>query len=133
MRTAKHCMSRVVGREFLFGDAEKEQFVRYMRLYEKLYDLRILSYVVMSNHFHILVEVPQRPADDALPNGVELIAHVRSCLGDETATSLEWELTHFRENEKRCRSRGFARKMVQSYVGCEPLHEDSEATLHPMV
>ena len=50
-----YCVSRVVGREFLLGDAEKEQFVRYMRLYEKLYGLRILSYVVMSNHFHILI------------------------------------------------------------------------------
>ena len=85
-----HCVSRVVGREFLLGEAEKEQFVRYMRLYEKLYGLRIISYVVMSNHFHILVEVPQRPAEEALPNDKELVVHVRSCLGDEAATSLEW-------------------------------------------
>ena len=38
-----HCVSRVVGREFLFGDEEKDQFVRYMRLYEKLYGLRVVS------------------------------------------------------------------------------------------
>lgn len=94
-----HCVSRVVGREFLLGEAEKEQFVRYMRLYEKLYGLRIVSYVVMSNHFHILVEVPQRPSDDLLPNDAELVGHVRSCLGDEAATSLEWELAHFRGQE----------------------------------
>ena len=92
-----HCVSRVVGREFLLGEAEKEQFVRYMRLYEKLYGLRIISYAVMSNHFHILVEVPQRPAEEALPNDKELVSHVRSCLGDEAATSLEWELSHFRD------------------------------------
>ena len=91
-----HCVSRVVGREFLLGEAEKEQFVRFMRLYEKLYGLRVLSYVVMSNHFHILVEVPQRPADEKLPNDAALVAHVRSCLGDEAATSLSWELEYFR-------------------------------------
>jgi hypothetical protein len=31
----------------------------------------------MSNHFHILVEVPQRPDVAALPNDAGLIAHVR--------------------------------------------------------
>ena len=92
-----HCVSRVVGRELLLGKAEKEQFVRYMRLYEKLYGLRIVTYVVMSNHFHILVEVPQRPADEKLPKDTELVTHIRQCLGDEAATSLEWELSHFRE------------------------------------
>lgn len=91
-----HCVSRIVGREFLLGESEKDQFVRYMRLYEKLYGLRVLSYAVMCNHFHILVEVPQRPADEDLPSDVELVAHVRSSLGDEAATSLAWELNHFR-------------------------------------
>ncbi|WP_411847278.1 transposase [Roseibacillus persicicus] len=91
-----HCVSRVVGREFLLGETEKEQFVRYMRLYEKLYGLRVISYVVMSNHFHILVEVPQRPDDSELPDDAGLVTHVRSCLGDEAATELEWELSHYR-------------------------------------
>ena len=26
-----HCISRVVDRQFVLGDAEREQFVRYMR------------------------------------------------------------------------------------------------------
>ncbi|MCK5924075.1 MAG: transposase, partial [Methylococcales bacterium] len=40
------------------GDVEKEQFVRLMRLYEAFCGVRVLSFCVMSNHFHILVEVP---------------------------------------------------------------------------
>ncbi|MBK1835460.1 transposase [Roseibacillus ishigakijimensis] len=92
-----HCVSRVVGREFLLGEAEKEQFVRYMRLYEKLYGLRVLSYVVMSNHFHVLVEVPQRPAEEKLPDEAGLVAHVRRCLGEGEATKLEWEFSLYRE------------------------------------
>ena len=32
-----HCLSRVVDRRKVLGEAEKEQFVRLMRLYEKLY------------------------------------------------------------------------------------------------
>ncbi|MFT6794550.1 MAG: putative transposase, partial [Rubritalea sp.] len=55
-----HCVSRVVDRRFIFGDAEREQFVTYLRMYEAFCGLRVLSYCVMSNHFHILVEVPPR-------------------------------------------------------------------------
>lgn len=65
-----HCVSRIVGREFLLQGEEKEQFVRYMRLYEEFCGVRVLSYCIMSNHFHILVEVPpksdQELDDDAL-------------------------------------------------------------------
>ena len=56
-----HCVSRVVNREFVLGEVEKEQFVSYMRLYEQLYGLRVVAYCIMSNHFHVLVEVPKRP------------------------------------------------------------------------
>ena len=52
-----HCLSRVVDRQFLFKKAEKEQFVYFMRLYSRFCGVRILSYCVMSNHFHLLVEV----------------------------------------------------------------------------
>jgi putative transposase len=55
-----HCVSRVVDRRFVLGDVERERFVHYMRLYEAFCGVRILSYCVMSNHFHILVEVPPR-------------------------------------------------------------------------
>lgn len=56
-----HCVSRVVDRQFVFGEPEKEEFVRLMRLYEKFCGVRSVTYCVMSNHFHLLVEVPQRP------------------------------------------------------------------------
>jgi len=57
-----HCLSRAVNRDFLFGDVEKECFVALMREYEAFCGVRVVTYCVMSNHFHILVEVPPRPA-----------------------------------------------------------------------
>ncbi|MGB6223562.1 transposase, partial [Haloferula sp.] len=72
-----HCVSRIVGREFLLGPAEKDHFLKLMRLYEKLCGLRILSYCLMSNHFHLLVEVPQRPSPEHLPNDDALVSLVR--------------------------------------------------------
>ena len=62
-----HCVSRVVDRRFIFDDVEKEEFVRIMRLYEAFCGVRVLSYCVMSNHFHILVEVPPK-MDESLSN-----------------------------------------------------------------
>jgi hypothetical protein len=56
-----HCVSRVVNRELVFGPTEKEHFVRTMRQYARFCGLRIVTYCVMSNHFHILAQVPQRP------------------------------------------------------------------------
>ncbi|MDB9742006.1 transposase [Akkermansiaceae bacterium] len=54
-----HCVSRVVGREFLFGDKEKAVFVKMMRQLEGFCGVEVLSYCVMSNHFHVMVKVPQ--------------------------------------------------------------------------
>jgi len=58
-----HCVSRVVDKRKILGFAEKEKFVQYMREYEAFCQVRILTYCVMSNHFHILVEIPDPPED----------------------------------------------------------------------
>ena len=42
-----HCVSRVVGREFLFGDKEKAVFVKIMRQLEGFCGVEVLSYCVM--------------------------------------------------------------------------------------
>jgi REP element-mobilizing transposase RayT len=56
-----HCVSRVVDKRFAFGDEEREVFRMFMRMMENFSGCRVLSYCVMSNHFHILVEVPPMP------------------------------------------------------------------------
>ena len=65
-----HLVSRVVDRRFVFGERECEAFRMYMRMYENFSGCRILSYCLMSNHFHLLLEVPPMAAgglsDEAL-------------------------------------------------------------------
>ena len=56
-----HCISRVVDRRFVFKDAEREHFRMFMRMQENFSGCRVLSYCVMSNHFHLLLEVPPMP------------------------------------------------------------------------
>jgi REP element-mobilizing transposase RayT len=56
-----HCISRVVDRRFVFEVAEREHFRMFMRMQENFSGCRVLSYCVMSNHFHVLLEVPPMP------------------------------------------------------------------------
>ncbi len=90
-----HCISRVVDGRAVFGDVEKEKFVKYMRLYEQFCGVRVLTFAVMSNHFHILVEVPRRP--DELPADEALVALVRETHGDEMADDLQQRLRDWRK------------------------------------
>ena len=57
-RRALGTLNRGPDRRFIFGDAEKEMFVQMMRKYEWFCSVPVMTFCVMSNHFHILVEVP---------------------------------------------------------------------------
>jgi hypothetical protein len=109
-----HVVSRIVNRDFVLGAEEKDKLIEYMRLYERFGGLRVISYCIMSNHFHILVEVPQRPDAAALPDDAGLVAKVRTDLGDKLANDLEWQLELHRKQEntsaaEELREKWFAR------------------------
>jgi len=53
-----HVISRVVDRQFVLGTEEKEKFRTLMRMQENFTGCRVLSYCLMDNHFHLLLEVP---------------------------------------------------------------------------
>jgi len=90
-----HCVSRIVDRRFIFGPDEKEFFLENVRCYERLCGVRLLTYCVMDNHFHLLVEVPRRPA--VLPGEAELIQLLRESLGTAAAEKLAHQLERWRE------------------------------------
>ena len=92
-----HCVSRVVDRRFVFGRAEKEQFVAYMRLYEAFCQVRVLAFCVMSNHFHILLEVPSAPEDRGESWSDErLLDHLRCLYSGSKLHEIAWQLKHLR-------------------------------------
>jgi putative transposase len=53
-----HCISRVVDRRFVLEEREREHFRMLMRMMENFSGCRVLSYCLMSNHIHLLLEVP---------------------------------------------------------------------------
>jgi REP element-mobilizing transposase RayT len=54
-----HCMTRTVDGERFFGDGEKEVLRKIIWQVADFSGVDVLTYCVMSNHFHVLVEVPE--------------------------------------------------------------------------
>ena len=55
-----HVMSRTCGGEVLFDDVEKEALRRLLWKMAEFSGVRLVTYCIMGNHFHALVEVPKR-------------------------------------------------------------------------
>ncbi|MEM0967454.1 MAG: transposase, partial [Verrucomicrobiota bacterium] len=55
-----HVMSRTVNGEALFGDVEKEVLRRMLWQVAEFSGVRVITYALMKNHFHMLVEVPEK-------------------------------------------------------------------------
>ncbi|MGE9290019.1 MAG: transposase, partial [Puniceicoccales bacterium] len=56
-------MSRTVNGEALFGDREREVFRKMLWKVAEFSGVRVVTYAVMKNHFHILVEVPPKETE----------------------------------------------------------------------
>jgi hypothetical protein len=54
-----HCISRVVDRRIVFRAGEKEVFRSILRKLEDFCDVRVVTYCLMGNHFHLLLEIPE--------------------------------------------------------------------------
>ena len=106
-----HCVSRVVGRGFLFQAEEREEFVRLMRRYEEFSQVRVLSFCVMSNHFHILVEIPDGPEDGGASwSDDRLLEHLELIYGPAKMAELRSELERYRRQNNDAAADAFRAK-----------------------
>ena len=105
-----HCVSRVVGREFLFGDVEKEVFRTLMRRVEAFSGVRVLTWTILSNHFHLLVELPETPSAD-MPDE-ELLKRISKLYSPQHVRGVREQLRNFAQP-----GMGAAREQLrQSYI-----------------
>ncbi len=83
--SVQHCISRIVAGEFLLAqDPEKDALRGMMRRQAAFCGVQIVTYCLMSNHFHILTRIPvQPPISDS-----ELLGRVEAFYGQTAPESL---------------------------------------------
>ena len=57
-----HCMTRTVNGELLFKDRDKEILRKMIRQVADFCGVEVLTYCIMSNHFHVLLQVQDEPS-----------------------------------------------------------------------
>ncbi len=90
-----HSISRVVDRRFVFEERECEAFRMYFRMYENFSGCRVFSYCVMSNHFHLLLEVP--PMADGGLSDEELLGRLGGLYSEVMVAGVAAELAEARK------------------------------------
>ncbi|HYY26763.1 MAG TPA: transposase [Chthoniobacterales bacterium] len=93
-----HCISRAVDGLFIFrtdshGSLEAEKFLLMMRRLAAFCCIRVLNYSLMSNHFHLLCEVPEpRVLSEA-----EILERVEAGHGSGRRQALEQRIARLRQ------------------------------------
>jgi REP element-mobilizing transposase RayT len=85
----------VVDRRFIFHDAEKDRFVKLLREYEAFCSIEVLTFSILSNHFHLILAVPQRPA--ILPTMEEVLDKLDALTGFQNVGRVREELKALRQ------------------------------------
>jgi REP element-mobilizing transposase RayT len=86
-----------VDRRFVLGDEEREKFRIFMRMQENFSGCRVLSYCLMSNHIHILLEIPPMAAGGI--SDEELLKRLSAIWSEAAVAALAKELGDAREAE----------------------------------
>ena len=84
-----HCVSRATNREFVFDVHEKDVFRKILRQVEAFSGVRVLTWTILSNHFHVLLHVPRRPVT-ALGDE-EILERCRALYSKESMVRIELE------------------------------------------
>jgi putative transposase len=88
-----HVMSRVVDRQFVLNDDEKERFRKLLRRVEGFSGVDVMTHSVLGNHFHALLHVPER--EDI--SDTEWIKRVKALYTKPQALDIIDQFTRLRE------------------------------------
>jgi putative transposase len=95
-----HVMSRTCGGELFFDDVEKEALRRLLWKMAEFSGVRLVTYCIMGNHFHALVEVPKREIwlerFSGVGGEVKLFEHLRTLYSREFVELLKQEIEALR-------------------------------------
>ena len=91
-----HCMTRVIDRKMLLDKGEKERFRKIMRKVAAFAGIEILTYATLSNHLHILLQVPERVE----LSEEEVLERITGLYGRVRTANVVMELQTLREQDR---------------------------------
>ncbi|MCX6850160.1 MAG: transposase [Verrucomicrobia bacterium] len=95
-----HVMSRTCGGEVFFDDVEKEALRRVIWRMSEFSGIKVVTYCIMGNHFHLLAEVPHRETwmqrFEGADGEARLFDHLRTLYSRAYLGLLRDELADFR-------------------------------------
>lgn len=83
-----HVICRITQGQLWLGDKEKAYLSGLLHRVAHYCGVEVLTFCVMSNHFHLLIRVPEKAAADAKLEIPELLARVQHLYGTEVAGEL---------------------------------------------
>ena len=89
-----HCTSRVIEGRMIFDKGEKKRIYDYMRAVEAFTGVKVMTYAILTNHTHFLLEVPQAPVLDE----AEIMRRVAGLYDKAYVHELEQRLNRARED-----------------------------------
>jgi len=124
-----HVVSRIVDRNFRLDDAEKEIFRKMMRKAEAFSGVHVLTYAVMSSHFHLLVEVSERgDVDEA-----ELLRRMTALYGAAHVRILAKQWTEWRGQGSAYLVEDQQNRLRLRMGGYQRFRQDTEAAIQHVV
>lgn len=94
-----HVVTRVIERRFILGVQEREHLFKLIRAQEAFSGVRVLTWALMSNHFHLLVAVDDdtgKALKDSFSDE-EILKRLGHLYSAHALREIEWTLDQFRE------------------------------------
>ena len=117
MRTARilgrgtayyHCMSRIIEGKAYFTAYEKERFRKILRQVAGFCGIEILTYALMNNHVHMLIQVPEK----CVIEEKEVLRRINILYGRVRKKTVAYQLRKLREENREAE----ADMLLQSYT-----------------
>ena len=86
---AYHVICRITQGQLWLGEVEKEFLMGLLHRVAFYCGIEVITFCIMSNHFHLLVRVPEKSGADSALNFTQFIGRVRVLYGDKVATELQ--------------------------------------------
>ena len=93
-----HCITRVVDKAFVLQRVERDMMMKIIRKYEAFCGVKVISHCCMSNHIHLLLEVPAKKKGAPIDmSDEEFLQKLKALYSPEAYRDCESMLRSFRE------------------------------------